>query len=115
MVGGLQVERKISLGTVLSALVQLIALAWFIIGLNYRVDDTQHSIDTLQAWQGSAITSMSTMQTGLTTVEDKQQAAADRGAQTQAELVDIQKTLTLLLQQTAAIDARLDDAPTKLH
>lgn len=115
MIGGLQVERKVSWGTMLSALLQLLVLAWFIIGLNFRVDDTQRDINSLQAWQGSTVTNLSTMQTGLTTVEDKQQAAADRGAQTQAELLDIQKTLTLLLQQTAAIDARLDGGAAKIN
>jgi hypothetical protein len=99
----------------ISALVQLLALAWFIIGLNFRVDDTQRDINSLQAWQGSAVTNLSAMQTTLTTVQDKQQAAADRGAQTQSELVDIQKTLTLLLQQTAAIDARLDGGTDKIN
>jgi len=104
---GFQFERKISMGTVISAVVQIVILVAFISALNFRVGATETAISTVQSWEADTNKTVAAVETRLTTAEVKQQAAADQGAQTASTLKDMQATLSLLLQQTAAINATL--------
>lgn len=110
-----QFERKITLGNVITLGVQVVLLVAFFAGLNFRVDAAQNGVTDLKNNDIAALKtnvasiadSIEPIDHRLTTVEDKQQAAADRGLVTQSTLKDIQATLSVVLQQTAAINARL--------
>ena len=66
------------MGTVLSAVIQIIVSVAFIAALNFRVGAAEGAIGNLQVWEKDTNETVSSVESRLTTVEVKQQAAADR-------------------------------------
>lgn len=107
-VAGFTFDRRVTTGNLISIAVYVVAMIVAGVMLNARVASAEGAIGNLQLWESATNATVASSDTRLTTLEVKGQAAADRGAQTQATLKDIQQTMTVLLQQTAAINAKLE-------
>jgi len=129
MVGGQAVQRAAdnALLTVVAraamalSLPVLSAVAWFIwndhdaIGqqgaqlasANYAIASAQSDIKDIKGWEVDTNNTVGSVENRLTTVEVNQKNGQDRSVQTQATLKDMQSQISLILQQTAAINATL--------
>lgn len=107
MTGGLTFDKRITLGNIIAACVMLAGFAGMWWNFSSEFATARSNITDLQ----DQVTPLPAIESRLTVVEVNQKNGADRGVQTQATLRDIQAQISLLLQQTAAINATLKDKP----